>query len=119
MRRIMREGPILTGNLPPADLPNPHEPVRSEEKIDERAGGWTPLQQPVYEPFDNDGEGRQPTVPLNNEQAMVSSSQNGRGTSLGFVADTQTFDTLAATTLPTSTHQGWFSRLLRFSSTKE
>ena len=33
MRRdqILRQQPIISGNLPPADLPNPHEPIRSEE----------------------------------------------------------------------------------------
>lgn len=38
MRRdqILRQEPVLTGNLAPADLPNPHEPVRSEETIDRR-----------------------------------------------------------------------------------
>lgn len=29
--QILRQNPVLTGNLAPADLPNPHEPVRSEE----------------------------------------------------------------------------------------
>ena len=28
--------PILTGNLAPADLPNPHEPITSETPLDER-----------------------------------------------------------------------------------
>ncbi|HZU67918.1 MAG TPA: hypothetical protein VFA09_11635 [Ktedonobacteraceae bacterium] len=39
MRRdqILRT-PVLTGNLPPADLPNPHEPVRSDETFDPRFG---------------------------------------------------------------------------------
>ncbi|GCE12093.1 hypothetical protein [Tengunoibacter tsumagoiensis] len=39
MRRdqILRQEPILSGNLPPADLPNPYEPVSSEET------GGTPL----------------------------------------------------------------------------
>jgi len=30
--------PVLTGNLPPADLPNPHEPIRSDETIDTHYG---------------------------------------------------------------------------------
>ncbi len=34
--QILRQEPILTGNLAPADLPNPHEPVRSEETIEGR-----------------------------------------------------------------------------------
>ncbi len=42
MRRdqILRQPPMITGNLPPADLPNPHEPIRSEETLDGRAGNW-------------------------------------------------------------------------------
>src|SRR2546425_11368983 len=42
MRRdqIVRQPPILTGNLAPADLPNPHEPIRSEETRDGRIGSW-------------------------------------------------------------------------------
>ena len=42
MRRdqILRQPPVITGNLPPADLPNPHEPIRSEETLDGRAGNW-------------------------------------------------------------------------------
>jgi len=118
MRRIVRAEPILTGNLPPADLPNPYEPVRSEEKIDEHAGDWTPLQTQPYEPYENDDAGQQATAPLNNEQAMVS-SQNGRSTILGFVAEPHTLDTLSPTTSVATTHQGWLSRLLRLSSTKE
>ncbi len=34
--QILRQEPILMGNLAPADLPNPHEPVRTEETIDGR-----------------------------------------------------------------------------------
>jgi UDP-N-acetylmuramyl pentapeptide phosphotransferase/UDP-N-acetylglucosamine-1-phosphate transferase len=113
MRRIVREGPILTGNLPPADLPNPHEPVRSEEKIDERGGSWTPLQT-----YENDGDGRQPAIPLNKEQPMVSSSQNERSTSFGLVADTDSDSSSPTPSLP-ATRQGWLSRLRRPSSAKE
>ena len=47
MRRIQnpRQEPVITGNLPPADLPNPHEPVSSEETRDGRAGSWTDAHQ--------------------------------------------------------------------------
>ncbi len=48
MRRdqILRQEPMITGNLPPADLPNPHEPVRSEETLDGHTGSWIePHQQ--------------------------------------------------------------------------
>lgn len=34
--QIAQQPPILTGNLSPADLPNPHEPITSETPLDER-----------------------------------------------------------------------------------
>lgn len=33
---ILHQPPILTGNLAPADLPNPHEPITAETPLDER-----------------------------------------------------------------------------------
>jgi UDP-N-acetylmuramyl pentapeptide phosphotransferase/UDP-N-acetylglucosamine-1-phosphate transferase len=40
MRReqILQSQPVLTGHLPPADLPNPHEPIRSDEPFDTHFG---------------------------------------------------------------------------------
>jgi UDP-N-acetylmuramyl pentapeptide phosphotransferase/UDP-N-acetylglucosamine-1-phosphate transferase len=38
LRRDQINAPIISGNLLPADLPNPHEPVRSEEKVDGHVG---------------------------------------------------------------------------------
>ena len=35
---ITQQQPILTGNLSPADLPNPHEPITAETPLDERVG---------------------------------------------------------------------------------
>ncbi len=49
MRRdqILRQEPIITGHLSPADLPNHYEPVRSEETFDARTGSWiVPPQDP-------------------------------------------------------------------------
>ncbi len=42
MRRdqIMKQAPILTGNLAPADLPNPHAPVSSENPLDDSLNSW-------------------------------------------------------------------------------
>ena len=47
MRRdqILRQQPVITGNLPPADLPNPHEPVRSEEIRDGHLVSWADAHQ--------------------------------------------------------------------------
>ncbi len=122
MRRdqILREQePVLTGNLPPADLPNPHEPVRNEEKIDEHAGEWTPLGVgPTYSydtPSSDDAEERQVTAPLSNEQRMVTFS-NGRGTPFGYKTDTHAV--LSSDSSASSTRKGWLARLLGPSSTK-
>src|SRR5579859_3832446 len=37
--QILRSSPVISGNLPPADLPNPHEPIRIEETRD-GLRGW-------------------------------------------------------------------------------
>jgi hypothetical protein len=52
MRRdqILRQQPVITGNLPPADLPNPHEPVRSEEIRDGHLSSWTEAHQQTVWP---------------------------------------------------------------------
>src|SRR5207247_1666435 len=52
MRRvqILRQPPMITGNLPPADLPNPHEPVRSDETQDGHVVNWTGVQQQTVLP---------------------------------------------------------------------
>ena len=60
--QIMRQPPMITGNLPPADLPNPHEPIRSEEMLDGHRN-WTKPQRD-FNPDDSDNEERQPTSPL-------------------------------------------------------
>lgn len=56
--QIMRQPPLISGNLPPADLPNPHEPIRSEETRDGHVGSWSP---PVRHIDDGDDEERQVT----------------------------------------------------------
>ena len=48
MRRdqiLRQQPPVITGSLRPADLPNPHEPVRSEEILDGHLVSWTEAQQ--------------------------------------------------------------------------
>ena len=42
MRRdqILKQPPILTGNLGPADLPNPYAPVSTESTLEESINGW-------------------------------------------------------------------------------
>ncbi len=43
--QILRQQPVITGSLRPADLPNPHEPVRSEEILDGHIASWTEAHQ--------------------------------------------------------------------------
>ncbi len=62
MRRdqITREQPLITGNLSPADLPNPHEPVRSGETLDDRTESW---MDPDRVPFDRQAEKHEGILP--------------------------------------------------------
>lgn len=39
-KQILEQPPILTGNLGPADLPNPHAPVSTESALDDSVNGW-------------------------------------------------------------------------------
>jgi hypothetical protein len=43
--QILLQQPVITGNLPPADLPNPHEPIRSEETRDGHIANWVGMHQ--------------------------------------------------------------------------
>ncbi len=66
MRRdqILPPPPILSGNLPPADLPNPYEPIHRDENLDnDPPEHWVNLQAaPLAD--DIDDEERQPTATL-------------------------------------------------------
>lgn len=44
---IMQQSPILTGNLAPADLPNPHEPITAETPLDERVDNGFAVMPPA------------------------------------------------------------------------
>jgi UDP-N-acetylmuramyl pentapeptide phosphotransferase/UDP-N-acetylglucosamine-1-phosphate transferase len=62
MRRdqITRQQPLITGNLSPADLPNPHEPIRKEETIDDRTES---LIEPRQVSFDMQAEKHEAIIP--------------------------------------------------------
>ncbi len=47
---IVQQPPILTGNLSPADLPNPHEPITAETPLDERVGNGFSSSPPSSHP---------------------------------------------------------------------
>jgi len=65
LEQILRPSPVISGNLPPADLPNPHEPIRFEEKTDGHIG-WTTnsANSSLNGDDDSDDEERQITSPL-------------------------------------------------------
>ena len=100
MRRdqiLRQQEPILAGNLPPADLPNPHEPVRSEETTDGHSGSWSASSYVIND--DDDEEERNITSPLRNDKSVILQF-NGHNTSkttghtqealmLGTLQDTQ------------------------------
>src|SRR5207247_6498282 len=67
MRRdqIMRQPPMIKGNLLPADLPNRHEPIHNEETIDSRVGSRTAPSR------DDDEEERRATSPLHSSTSAT------------------------------------------------
>jgi len=79
MRRdqILRQPPVISGNLPPADLPNPHEPIRSEETMD-GVGSWSVSQSSrAYDSDDSDDEEHEITSPLRSD-AVSTPATNGK-----------------------------------------
>jgi hypothetical protein len=113
MRReqILRElPPLISGNLPPADLPNPHEPIRNEEAIDERVGDWPRLQTSTY-PLNTDTQERQITIPLRDTKAARA---NGHANNtLSEQRKEASLDDTLPSIQPTA-RQKWLVRLLRF-----
>lgn len=113
--QILRREPILSGNLQPADLPNPHEPVRSEETTNGHTGGWSAIQGPSYPINTTLDEERQITAPLRNDGSKATN---------GYTADASSArqEDAFPLTLPkerssgAKTRQNWLARLLRSSS---
>jgi len=107
MRRdqILKQEPIFSGNLPPADLPNPHEPVRSEEISGGHSGSWAAVQAPAYPLADVDEE-QMVTSPLMHDNPIVI-SVNGKVAALS---------AQQAAIPPTPQKTSWLARLLRLPS---
>lgn len=108
MRRdqILRSQPIISGNLPPADLPNPFEPIRNEEKMD-GSGNW--MQPPPLPSYNGDDEdnGNASTSPLQSDTMTVHAA-NGNNHTNGSTAYYATPPAIPAS-------RNWLSRLLRLS----
>jgi UDP-N-acetylmuramyl pentapeptide phosphotransferase/UDP-N-acetylglucosamine-1-phosphate transferase len=107
--QIMRHPPMITGNLPPADLPNPHEPIRSEEMLDGHRN-WTSPQR-SFNADDSDNEERQPTSPLRSISTSLPS--NGHGDSSNGTNGTS--QQMQSNTNDPVPQRNWVSRLLRLS----
>ena len=110
--QILRQQPILSGNLPPADLPNPHEPVRREETQDGHREPWSPRKSPSYA-LDSVDEEQLTTGSLLNDVSPLSS--NGYSATVTPTGRVQPSVTLGSLPSPT-TRQNWLARLLRLTS---
>ncbi|HEV2655031.1 MAG TPA: hypothetical protein VGT82_08725, partial [Ktedonobacteraceae bacterium] len=119
MRRdqlVSKAEPILTGNLPPADLPNPFEPIRSEET------GGDPHQPPVFpidDDEDEDEEEHKVTLPLHNDTVTISATNGHENGQTGKHA--QEMHILSTSPVPSSVQpqQNWFARLLHIGENKQ
>src|SRR5437660_3286278 len=113
MRRdqIFRQQPILSGNLPPADLPNPHEPVRREETQERDIEAWSSRKASAFVLGGNGGE-MQSADQLVSETFTSSAHEHSTSSSSGRVQSLVSLGSLQTST----TRQNWWSRLLRFSS---
>ncbi len=115
MRRdqLVPKEPILTGNLPPADLPNPFEPIRSEE-----TGGDT--HQPTFTLDDEDDEEEHKiTLPLHNEIVTISATNGHEKGQAGKHVQEMHVLTASSAPSPARPHQNWFARLLHIGTNKQ
>ncbi len=104
--QIMRQPPMITGNLAPADLPNPHEPIRSDETMD-GMGNWPRPQTPAYDSDEGNDEEHQVTSPLHNNIASIPAvnSNNTANTPSSYIPDH-------------ALQHSWLARLLRLAPNK-
>src|SRR5579863_2269517 len=106
--QILQSQPIISGNLPPADLPNPFEPIRNEEKMDGNGNWMEPPPIPLYNgDEDNDENGNATTSPLQNGTVAIPATHGSNHTN-GSTAYYATPPALPA-------NRNWLSRLLHLS----
>ncbi len=118
LNQLLKNEPILSGNLSPADLPNPHEPIRSEETENAHTGTWITSRQPSSHNTNNeeDEEEHQVTSPLHNEIIILSSSNGQNAISPEHIKESTTPESQQDPIQTSTTHQNWLVRLLRPSS---
>ena len=122
MRRdqiLRQQPPVITGSLRPADLPNPHEPVRSEEIRDGHLVSWTEAHQTTkWTPetassiTNNDGLSSQHHV-QQDQSAIVSNGHNGHSNNT-LRADEQSQEVKQAVE-----KQHWIARMLHIPQGKD
>lgn len=97
LSELSRQEPLISGNLSPADLPNPYEPIRNEEKE-----SWLRAEPDDDEEDDDDNdEEQQITAPLRVDVAAPHMGNGHNGDALP--------------TGPSTTRRRWLARLLRSS----
>ncbi len=103
MRRdqIKKQPPILTGNLGPADLPNPHAPVSSEGPLEDR---W-------MTPFAVENES--PVTPARNEEKSEVAPQAQLPTGPVSFRPTPSPEAQTPVVVAPVDHQSWLSRIRR------
>jgi len=121
MRRdqILRQQPVITGNLPPADLPNPHEPVRSEEIRDGHLASWAEAHQQTDWPQETsssykNNDGRYPPQHMYPDQTIiVTNGHNGHMNNNTLNGEEQSYEVA-----PPVEKQHWLARMLHIPQAK-
>jgi phospho-N-acetylmuramoyl-pentapeptide-transferase len=116
--QILRQEPVITGNLPPADLPNPHEPIRSEEIRDGHLVSWTeahqqtPWSQETSSSYKNI-DGHYPSQHTHEDQSeIVTNGHNGH------LNNTLNGEELPQEAMQPAGKQHWLARMLHIPPTK-
>jgi phospho-N-acetylmuramoyl-pentapeptide-transferase len=120
MRRdqiLRQQPPVITGSLRPADLPNPHEPVRSEEIQDGHLVSWTEVHQQKgrsQEPSTKSNDNQYLQQHVQQDQVVISSNGHNGHADNALDGDEQT----QQTTRPAG-KQHWLTRMMHRSPTNE
>ena len=121
MRRdqiVRQQPPVITGSLRPADLPNPHEPVRSEEIRDGHLVSWTEAHQQTEWSHETtssvtNNDARHPQQHAKLDEPMgVSNGHNGHSSNTAY-ADEHSREASQAVE-----KQRWFARILHIPQAK-
>ncbi len=116
---LRQQPPVITGSLRPADLPNPHEPVRSEEILDGHLVSWTEAhqqterhQETTSSVTNNDARYPQQHAKLD-ESVGVSNGHNGHSSNTAY-GDEHSPEARQAVE-----KQRWFARILHIPQAKD